>query len=667
MKTALLEIGTEELPARIFPDVLDQIERNIRGLIERYSIQCQDIKVFGTPRRLVLFIYNMALSQEDKIKKVKGPPKSVSLDNEGNPTKALLGFVERQGCRLEDIIFEKTQQGEYAFAQIREKGKNVKDLLGDIFLELIRSLDFPRPMYWEDTRFVFSRPIRWIVALLDDEIIPFRLVGIDSNRYTYGHRFLSPEKIYLKDVQDYKEKLEDAYVIFDHNKRKGYILDAINRLSEDIGVQPVLTEELLNEVTFLVEYPFIILGGFSEYFLNIPSEVLTTVMVHHQRYVPLKRKNGVLYPGFIIVSNMGQDAIINIKKGNERVITARFDDAKFFYERDTSIPLRERISDLSKISLPDNRGTLKDKVEMMNTLLAYLIERLSLSDRRKDLEDALILSETDRTTEMAKEFPELHGIIGGIYARLSEKETIWKAIYHHEEVNPDDFNAKVIAIVERMYDIVSSFNGGYIPSGSQDPYGLRKEAYNLVYLLGESGIDIELSLLMDILGARNKKEIWTFISQRVYNYLIEKGIRRDLVESALGLETTSISRITNTAIVLQELSYQDMFPQFVTAAVRCFRITRDLTDLPVCDPSYFETDDERALYDFVNRVNLDGEMSLKQRYERLLPLVEILERFFKNVFVMVDDEKIKVNRLSLLKDTYRLFSPFGDLTKVEEK
>ncbi|MGC9064188.1 MAG: glycine--tRNA ligase subunit beta, partial [bacterium] len=552
-------------------------------------------------------------------------------------------------------------------AEVKEKGKNVRDLLGDIFTELIRSLDIPRPMYWEETKFVFSRPIRWIVALLDEEIIPFKLAGIESNRYTYGHRFLSSGKIYLKNAKEYKEKLENAYVIFDHNKRKRYILETVDKLTEDLNVQPLLTEELLNEVTFLVEYPYIILGNFSEYFLELPSEVLTTVMVHHQRYIPIKRKTGMLYPGFIIVSNMGQDAIANIKKGNERVISARFDDAKFFYDRDTSIPLRERVKDLSKISLPGTRGTLRDKVERMNFLLSYLIDVLSLSDRKKDLEDALILSETDRTTEMAKEFPELHGIIGGIYARLTEEETIWRAIYHHEEANPDDFNAKLLAIVERMYDIVSSFNEGYVPSGSQDPYGLRKEAYNLVYLLGESNIDVELSSLMDILNAKDKKEIWTFISQRVYNYLVGKGIRRDLVESSLGLDTTSVSKITNTAVTLQELSTQETFPQFVTAAVRCFRITRELEDLPICNPSYFETDDERSLYEFINNVNLDGDMSLKKRYERLLPLVEILERFFKNVFVMVDDERIRINRLSLLKNTYRLFSPFGDLTRVEER
>ncbi|MCX7795830.1 MAG: glycine--tRNA ligase subunit beta [bacterium] len=665
MKNFLLEIGTEELPAVIFPDIIGQIEDRAKNLLDRYRIDYENIEIFATPRRLILFIYGIGDSQRDEIKKVKGPPKNVSLDNNGNPTKALLGFVERQGCSIEDIKFESTPQGEYAFAYIKTGGRPVKDLLGEFSKELISSLEFQRNMYWEDTRFLFSRPIRWLLSLLDDEVISFELAGVKSGRYTYGHRFLAPGPFEIKSVRDYKDTMKASFVMFDHRERRDYILKEVEKRAEGIGAKPILTEELLNEINFLIEYPFVILGEFSSEFLEIPREILTTVMIHHQRYIPLE-KDGSLYNWFIIVSNMGDRAEENIKRGNERVISARFSDAKFFYKRDTAIPLRDRIEDLEKISLPGERGTLKDKVEKMRLVLNHLIHVLELYDIKDELNTALNLCETDRTTEMVKEFPELHGIIGGIYARLNEKEDVWKSIYYHESENPPVLGAKLLAISEKMYDIVSHFNEGYIPSGSQDPYGLRRSAYILVSLLGDSNIDVELGPIMDILECKDKKEVWDFLSQRLYVYLLNKGIKRDLVESALGLDTTSVAKITSTALILQKLSTKDSFPLFITSAVRCYRITKDMIDLPVCNPNLFEVEDERDLYRFISNFPKDMT-SLEERYNALLPLVEMLDRFFKNVFVMVDDEKIKNNRLSLLREIYKLFSPFGDLTKVEER
>ena len=665
MKTFLLEIGTEELPAGIFPDVINQIKDKAMELLEKYRVDYGNIEVFATPRRLVLFIYNLSESQRDEIRKVKGPPKNVSLDRDGNPTKALIGFAERQGCNIEDIKFEATPQGEYAFAYVKTEGKPVKEILGEFSKELIGSLEFQRNMYWEDTKFLFPRPIRWLLSILDEELIPFELAGVKSDRYTYGHRFLGSKPIEIRLATEYKEALRSAYVMFDHEERRNYILREIERKASEIQVKPILTEELLNEVTFLVEFPFIILGEFSREFLELPREILATVMIHHQRYIPLE-KDGSLYPGFIIVSNMGGKAEENIKRGNERVISARFSDAQFFYKRDTAIPLRDRVKDLEKISLPGERGTLRDKVEKMRAVLDYLMGTLKLHDIKEDLIAALDLCEADRTTEMVKEFPELHGVIGGIYARLNEKEGVWKTIYYHESENPPVFEAKLIAIAERMYDIVSHFNEGYIPSGSQDPYGLKKSAYILVSIIGDGNIDVELEPIMDILESKNKQDVWNFLAQRLYSYLLNRGIKRDLIESALGINTSSIAKITNTALLLQELSSRDSFPLFVTSAVRCYRITKDLKELPRCNPEDFETDDERILYKFIEEFPKE-EISLLERYERLLPLVDILDRFFKNVFVMVDDEKIRNNRLALLKDTYSLFSPFGDLTKVEER
>ncbi len=665
MKDFLLEIGTEELPAGIFPDIINQIEDKTKNLLDRYRIDYKDIEVFATPRRLVLFIYELGDMQRDEIKKVKGPPRNVSLDSSGNPTKALLGFVERQGCSIEDINFESTPQGEYAFAYIKIGGKPVKDLMGEFSKELISSLEFQRNMYWEDTRFLFSRPIRWLLSLLDDEVVSFELAGIKSDRYTYGHRFLAPGPFEVKNVGDYKDTVRSSFVMFDHKERRDYISKEIEKKAKEIEAKPILNEELLNEVTFLVEHPFIILGEFSSEFLEIPREILTTVMIHHQRYIPLE-KDGSLYNGFIIVSNIGGRAEENIKKGNERVISARFSDAKFFYERDTMIPLRDRVKDLEKISLPGEKGTLKDKVEKMRLVLDYLIESLKLYDIKDALNNALTLCETDRTTEMVKEFPELHGIMGGIYARLHEEEYIWKSIYYHESEDPPVFGARLLAISEKTYDIISHFNEGYIPSGSQDPYGLRKSAYVLVSLIGDGNIDIELGPIMDILECRDKEEVWNFLSQRLYIYLLNRGIKRDLVESALGLDTTSIARIVNTANTLQSLSVRESFPLFITSAVRCYRITKDMKDLPICNPSLFEVEDEKNLYRFIEEFPKDITL-LEKRYEALLPLVEMLDKFFKNVFVMVDDEKIRNNRLALLKETYKLFSPFGDLTKVEER
>jgi glycyl-tRNA synthetase beta chain len=552
MSNLLLEIGTEEIPAGYIVPALKQMEELFAEQVKKCRLSIDSIHTTGTPRRLVLFASGLPQNQEDIVQEVKGPSAKVAFDESGAPTKAAVGFASSQGVKAEDMIVKETPKGKYCFAVKEVEGKKIFDLLPEMLTSVITSINFPKSMRWRSDKLYFARPIRTLMAVFDKDIVNLELNGLKAGRSTSGHQFLSDNVIDIPDADYgiYKERLKSENVIVEIDERRDIIRKEINSLLSDYDTT-LEDEELLEEVTNLVEFPGAVKCSFDEGFLAIPSEVVVTSMKDHQRYFPVKDKDGKLLPEFIVITDRGSGDGEIIRKGNERVLRARLADANFFWDEDKKVTLHDRLKDLEGVVFHEDMGSYMDRGKRIGDLACFIAEMLGFSSDRLELvKRASSLCKTDLLTEMVGEFPKLQGIMGREYALVQgEDEEVARSIAEHylpryaDDVLPETEIGIVLSLADKFDIITGCFAAGLIPTGSQDPYGLRRQSQGIIRILETKDIRLSLkavfekslSCLTNVCsdGDRSKVyvQIMDFFKDRINNIYTDKGYRYDIVET----------------------------------------------------------------------------------------------------------------------------------------
>ena len=514
-KELLLEIGTEEIPAAFLPKAITDMEDMIRKIFSEKRIGHGAVKAMATPRRLCLYLADVAEKQEDQLIEKMGPAKRVAFDENGNPSKALAGFARGQGMNIEDLTTVTTEKGEYLCARKMISGEETKALLPDILAKFIPAIPFRKSMRWSDRELRFARPIHWVLALFGGDIVPFRIENITSGRETQGHRFMSPEPIEVKDYKDYLAKTREKFVIVDPDERRRIILEEADKAAAAVGGKVLRNDELLEVVTFLIEYPTAVCGSYDAGYLELPAEVLITSMMSHQKYFPVVDDKGKLMPYFITINNtLARDPSV-VARGNEKVIRARLSDARFFFQEDQKISLDKRAEDLQKVVFHSQLGTSFDKVQRFRKLAAYIAEQVNPA-LLATVDRAATLAKADLDTQMVGEFSELQGVMGREYALIAgEKPVVAKAIYEHYlpiaaggELPTTDEGA-IVSIADKLDTIAGFFGVNLIPTGTADPYALRRQALGIINIILDKKYPLLLEGIVDeslrILGDRLKK------------------------------------------------------------------------------------------------------------------------------------------------------------------
>ncbi len=686
MKDLLLEIGTEEIPAGFMPSAIKELKENADKYLNEKRIQFNNIKVIGTPRRLVLLVEGLAEKQSDIEELVKGPAVKIAFDEEGSPSKAGAGFARGQGVDPSELIKKELDGVEYIYALKQLKGENVEVIIPEFFVSMIVGLHFPKPMRWESFDFKFARPIRWLLGIYEDKFIDFGIEGVQSGNKTRGHRFLGKGEIEVSSVQDYFMKLEENYVIVDQDKRRSIIVEQMKVLEEENGFLIGEDEDLLEEVVHLVEYPTALVGDFEEHFLQIPSEAVITPMKEHQRYFPVFDKEGNLANHFITVRNGNNQHIETVKEGNEKVLTARLKDAEFFYEEDKKNSLESNLEKLKTVVYQEELGTIFEKVQRIILNTSKISELLCVSEEIKEnAERGATLAKADLVTNMVYEFPELQGIMGEKYARLSgEKEVVSKAIFEHylprnaEDILPETLEGKIISIADKIDTITGSFAIGVEPTGSQDPYALRRQAQGICKIIIEGDLKLPLRELLNIAvssfeGKIDIKEetiqkLYDFFGLRMRNILTEQGYSYDVIDGVLAKDYSALSRVIKKAAALSKIKESEEFEALLAGFLRANNITKKCEASEI-NEDFLENQFEKNLYNAYIEVQIKVmELLREEKYYEILVEIASLEKeindFFDNVMVMVEDEKIKNNRLALVKSISLLPEDIGDITKI---
>ena len=695
----LFEIGTEEIPASYVPPALDQLSKIASDSLTEYRIPFGDIQTFGTPRRITLAIKDVQTLQESQETEVTGPPKSIAYDENGEPTKAAIGFAKSQGVELSDIRIIETERGEYIAASKLEKGTSTKDVLETLLPEWIEALRFPKTMRWETgqigtsppekggrgvTR--FARPIRWLVALLDSEIVNCTYGAAHADRITYGHRSLHPDPITLAsaDVEAYIQRLNDVDVIVCPKQRRDTIEKQVQTAFEAEGCLPVIDEELLDTVNYLVENPQPIVGNFSESHLEIPPEVLITAMKKHQRYFPMWKNETELASKFITISNGTDGNIDGVRHGNERVLHARLNDAEFFYREDQKTSLAEKVDRLEAVVFHAKLGVLRDKANRLKALVKFIGTELKLTETDvKHSEKAARLCKADLTTQMVIEFPSLQGITGSYYAKNSGvTEPVATAIAEHykplgaDTPLPETKVGAILAIADKIDTIVGYFGIEERPTGSQDPYSLRRHALGTIRILQnrewplslDAVVQKAISLYAVQLVDDTETSVLNFIKERLRGILQTLEYAPDVADAVLAVGEVNITDILKRAKALNEFRLTPNFEDVYNALNRVLRI------LPENAPETFDKvllkdDAEKELNVCITKAEPDFEKSIQARaYSKLLKqLAELqpaIDLFFDDVLVMVEDTNLRTNRLALLNRIAKPVYAVADLTEL---
>lgn len=681
-KDLLLEIGTEEIPARFMPEILAQLSRAARAKFDELRIDCESIRTVGTPRRMALLVRGMAEKQADRSAENKGPSVNVAFDADGNPTKAGAGFARGQKVDPKDLV---VKDG-YVYAMVREAGKDTESLLGGVLPELILGLNFPKNMRWADLDLKFVRPIKWIVALFGEAVVPFAIANVRSGNLSRGHRFLGGDAL-IPCAAEYERVLKEQFVIVDQDARRAMILDQIEALAAKQGGRAEITEDLLEEVVYLVEYPTALCGGFEEKYLALPKEAVITPMREHQRYFPVISADGKLMPLFITVRNGGKAHLETVQRGNERVLRARLADARFFFEEDCKVKLVDRLEKLKSVVFQEGLGTVYDKTVRLEKLALFLAKAVGADDAViSAAKRAALLSKADLVTGMVCEFTELQGVMGREYALIGgEREDVAAAIYEHYlprfagDALPDSMAGRLISIADKMDNIVATFSRGLIPTGSQDPFALRRQALGIVNILIAAKCHISLEAFvgeaMSLLRideaekrARLIDDVREFFCLRVKNVLTDAGIRYDVIDAVIGAGLDDVyGAYLRAKAVAGEIDRPDM-AKAVQAFVRVGNLAKK-AERTAIDENLLQSKAEENLFKaYASAASAVDSLITGEDFagaiDAMMDLTEPIDAFFDAVMVMDKDEAIRENRLALLKAIVDMSLRLADFSKL---
>ncbi len=681
-KDLLFEIGAEEIPAGFMPNILGQLKQLAETKLNDAHLPFESIATYGTPRRLSLIVKGLADTSAEISERHKGPSASIAYDADGNATKAAIGFARGKGLDVADLVVEDG----YIYAETKTAGVPAKDIVTDMLPQLITGLNFPKSMHWGNLDAKFVRPVRWLVALLDEEVIPVEFATVKSGNVTRGHRFLGADEITIKNAASYVDILKENFVMVDQDARRELISKQLHDIAASKNASIVWDDDLLEEINYLVEWPTALCGGFEESYLALPDAAIITPMKDHQRYFPLVDQNGKLLPMFLTVRNGSDHSIEVVQAGNERVLRARLDDAKFFFNEDCKKPLIDRQDGLTKIVFQEGLGNLADKTERLLKLGRVFGEECGLhEDAAVVLERATELAKTDLTTGMVTEFTELQGVMGKEYALLDgESPEVAEAIFEQYlprfagDVLPQTEAGKVLSIIDKVDNIVATFSRGLIPTGSQDPYALRRQTIGILNILLGSEWNISLRPIfkasMELLNvAADKQEellnqVEEFFTLRLKNIFLDREVPHHVIDLLLSNNELSVADAEGlvNALLANRI---DENVELVQAYTRMYNLVKDVEYTGV-NSDLLKEDAEKALFEAASKAS---EASLAaweaNDYTAVVAvpatLVPAINKFFEDVMVMDKDEAIKANRLQLVRLAYSVMAIIGDISALK--
>ena len=690
MKSLLLEIGTEEIPAGYIEPALEFLSSAFLQKLTDARIEHGNAQVFGTPRRLAIEIQQVADKQKSLTSEVLGPPEKVGFDNNGNPTTAALKFAEKVGVSVNALKIKETQKGRYVCVRVAERGQATRTLLKTILPEVILKTPFPKTMKWAELNITFARPIHYIVALLGNQVIPFEVGATKSGRHSFGHYFMQPKKIKISSPDDYVKTLKDAQVIIDFEERRKLVEKEINKAAKGVGGKVLPDEALIDINKNLVEFPIATAGNFDKAFLDIPGEILITAMRHHQKYFAVVDDSGNLMPSFIAVNNTRTKDMNLVATGHERVLRARLSDAQFFFKSDVQESMDEWVERLKGVLFQAKLGSMYEKVQRIQKIAAYLADATEKKENvKQQVLRAAWLCKADLVSQVVYEFPNLQGVMGRNYASIKkEPNAVAVAIEEHYRPTysggplPETEIGGLLSIADKIDSICGFFSVGLTPTGASDAYALRRQGIGIIQIMNDRGFSFSLKKLIEkslsiygIKGVKKIKEIadpiYTFIQNRVTYQLIEEGFSKDVIAAIADADTDHVPNVWNRARALQDLKAAADFEPLAIAFKRVVNIIKK-ADLPAkkkVDEKLFEHESEKALYSAYK--DLKGKVSnhlAKGHFDRALreiaKLRDPVDAFFDGVMVMSKEKKIRNNRLSLLGLISDLFGLFADFSKI---
>ena len=681
-KDLLFEIGAEEIPAGFMPNILGQLKQLAETKLNDAHLSFESIATYGTPRRLALIVKGLADPSAEISERHKGPSASIAFDADGNATKAAIGFARGKGLDVADLVVEDG----YIYAETKTAGVPAKDIVTDMLPQLITGLNFPKSMHWGNLDAKFVRPVRWLVALLDEEVIPVEFATVKSGNVTRGHRFLGADEITIKNAASYVDTLKENFVMVDQDARRELISKQLHDMAASKNASIVWDDDLLEEINYLVEWPTALCGGFEESYLTLPDAAIITPMKDHQRYFPLVDQDGKLLPMFLTVRNGSDHSIEVVQAGNERVLRARLDDAKFFFNEDRKKPLIDRQDGLTKIVFQEGLGNLADKTERLLKLGRVFGEECGLhEDTAVVLERATELAKTDLTTGMVTEFTELQGVMGKEYALLDgESPEVAEAIFEQYlprfagDVLPQTEAGKVLSIIDKVDNIVATFSRGLIPTGSQDPYALRRQTIGILNILLGSEWNISLRPIfkasMELLNVLAEKQdelldqVEEFFTLRLKNIFLDREVPHHVIDLLLSNNELSVADAEGlvNALLANRI---DENVELVQAYTRMYNLVKDVEYTGV-NSDLLKEDAEKELFEAASKASEASSAAWEAGdYDAVVAvpatLVPAINKFFEDVMVMDKDEAIKANRLQLVRLAYSVMAIIGDISALK--